>query len=151
MKRLLCSGSSAGVASKYSDYSGPAVPRTCDSARGPVARARAQETRWGKDTMSVPDTGEQSQRPTRGQPVLRRSFLKVAAGAWLASGSLLAACGQPAAQPPGGGAAPTTAPAGAAPAAKPTTAAAAAPTTAPAGAAAAPTQAPAKAGTAATL
>jgi arabinosaccharide transport system substrate-binding protein len=98
--------------------------------------------------MSVPDTGEQSQRPTRGQPVLRRTFLKVAAGAWLASGSLLAACGQ---QPagPSGGAAPTSPPAPTtAAASKPTTAAAAAPTTAPQAQA---TQAPAKAGAATTL
>src|SRR5207244_6195567 len=99
----------------------------------------------GKDIMSVPDTGEQS------QPVLRRTFLKVAAGAWLAGGSLLAACSQPAASPTPAAAAPTTAPPAAA--AKPTTAAAAAPTTAPAAAAttAPQAQAPAKTGAAATL
>jgi arabinosaccharide transport system substrate-binding protein len=98
----------------------------------------------------------------RGPTVVRRTFLKVAAGAWLAGGSLLAACGQ---QPagPSGGAAPTSAPAATTAAApKPTTAAGAAPTTAAAAApttaaaAAAPTaapaaQAPAKTGAAATL
>ncbi|MDQ6671324.1 MAG: extracellular solute-binding protein [Chloroflexota bacterium] len=109
--------------------------------------------------MSVADTGEQSQSPMRGQPVLRRTFLKVAAGAWLAGGSLLAACSQPATSPAPGAAAPTTAPPAAAPttaaAAKPTTAAAAAPTAAAAAPTAAPqaqaTQAPAKTGAATTL
>ena len=84
--------------------------------------------------MSAHETGEGSKTLIGGQGVSRRRLLKT--GVWLAGMSLLAACGQPAAQPSGGGAAPTTAPAGAAPAAKPTTAAAAAPTTAPAGAAA---------------
>ena len=103
--------------------------------------------------MSAHETGEGSKTLIGGQAVSRRTLLKT--GVWLAGMSLLAACGQPAAQPSGGGAAPTTAPAAAAPttapAAKPTTAAAAAPTTAPAGAAAAPTQAPATTGAAATL
>ncbi len=101
--------------------------------------------------MSVPDIGEQSQSPMRGQPVLRRTFLKVAAGASLAGVSLLAACGQPAASPAPGAAAPTTAPPAAAAAAKPTTAAAAAPTAPAAAPQAQATQAPAKTGAAATL
>ena len=92
--------------------------------------------------MTVPDTGDGSQRLTVERTVSRRSFLKVATGASLAVGSLLAACGQPA-QPPAGGAAPTSAAAGAptTAAAKPTTAAAQ-----PAG-----QQAPAKTGAVTTL